>query len=123
MVDCKYALAGLVQEVALQHKATGAVAHNAFREIPLGQVLKFIAAAAGGGSAVAEVMKGAGPKDVLTVIKAVAKGAGSALSNTPAASGQAGSAIQTIMGQLPSVGSVVAKSVMDVMVSGMGKSA
>ena len=113
--------AGLVQEVALKHKGTGVIGHNAFREIPLGKICKYATAAAGGGLAVAEVMQGNGPKDVLTVIKAADKAAGGALSNDAGAVSQASSAIHTMVKQLPSVGNVAVKSVMDVVVSGIGK--
>ena len=112
--------AGLVQEVALKHKGTNIVGHNAFQDTPLGKVLKGAVAAVGGGLAVA-VMNGDGPKDVLNVIKAAAKGAGHVLSSDVAAVGQAGSAVQTAVEHLPFVGKVVAKSVMDVIVSGAGE--
>ena len=65
-------------------------------------------------------MQGDGPKDVLTVIKAAAKGAGSVLSSDVVAADPAGSVIQTVE-HLPSVGKVVAKSAMDMIVSGAGE--
>ena len=122
--------AGLVQEVALKHKAADVVGHNALKEIPLGKICKYIEAAGGGGLAVAEVMKGDWPKDVVTVTKAAVKGAHKGLSGDAAVS-QGGSAMKTVMEQLPSVvmeqvpavGRVVAKSVTDVVISGIGKCA
>ena len=112
--------AGLVQEVALRHSATNVVGRNVFQEIPLGQVLKYAGAAAGGAFAAAEVITGDGPKDALQVIKAAAKGAGLLHSGVAAVS-QSTPMLQTALENIPSVGKVVATSIIGTIASSSGK--
>ena len=112
----------MVQDVALKHTSTGIVSHNAFHEVPVQKVLMGIGAAAAGGFALKEVLDSDGPKDVLTAVKAIAKGAGSFLKNDIAATKQAVGVIEAAVGRnIPSLGKVLTKSLAGTMTSSAGR--
>ena len=112
-----------MQEVALQHRASGLVAHNAFREVPITKILKGIKATVGAGTAVAEALKGTGPKDALTLIKVAVKGAGILGNDVMASASQLNTILETAAQQLPNVGKLVTQSIMSSVASGVGKQA
>jgi len=86
------------------------------------KVLMSIGAAAAGGFALKEVLGGDGPKDVLTAVKAIAKGAGSFLSNDVAVTKQAVGVIEAAVGEhIPSLGKVLTKSLVGTITSSAGR--
>jgi len=109
-------------EIALKHIKSNIIGHSAFREVPLKKVVMGLGAIAGGGVALAEVLKGDGPKDVLSVITAVVKGVGKIAKSDITAVGAAGTFMETAIQQhMPSIGKLVAKSAASTVTSSIGE--